>query len=62
VTSMRVIGEGMWHVYPLYGRPEGKEAIEEMSAFIRTRLGLDAQQSLEQITAPANNGSNGFEL
>ncbi len=37
-----VVAEGMWHVYPLYGTPEGKQAIEEMSAFIRGKLGLDA--------------------
>ena len=52
VESKLVIGEGMWHVYPLYGRPEGKEAIEEMSAFIRTRLGLKQQNTAEPAIAP----------
>ncbi len=41
VESKLVIEEGMWHVYPLYGTPEGKRALEEMSAFIRSRVGLD---------------------
>ncbi len=29
------------HVYPLYGTPEGKHAIEKMSTFIRVNLGLN---------------------
>ncbi len=62
VESKLVIGEGMWHVYPLYGRPEGKEAIDEMSAFIRTRLGLESQQIAEQTAAPAIKDNNGFEV
>lgn len=41
--SELVIAEGMWHVYPLYGTPEAREAIEQMSRFIRTRLGLAAE-------------------
>lgn len=41
VESKLVIEEGMWHVYPLYGTPEGKRAVVEMSAFIRSRVGLD---------------------
>lgn len=39
--SKLVIGEGMWHVYPVYGTPEGKAALEEMSLFIRRGIGLD---------------------
>ncbi len=31
---------GMWHVYPLYGTPEGKRALRRMSAFLRQKLGL----------------------
>lgn len=34
------VGAGMWHVYPLYGTPEGKKAIEQMSLFLRTHLGI----------------------
>jgi acetyl esterase/lipase len=41
VESKLVVEEGMWHVYPLYGTPEGKKAVEEMSLFLRTRLGLE---------------------
>jgi monoterpene epsilon-lactone hydrolase len=33
--SKLVIGEGMWHVYPVYGTPEGKTALEEMSLFVK---------------------------
>ena len=33
---------GMWHVYPLYGTPEGKTAISEMGVFINKELGLIA--------------------
>ncbi len=29
------IEPGMWHVYPLYGVPEGREAITEIAAFLR---------------------------
>ena len=35
------IADGMWHVYPLYGTPEGKLALDEMGLFLRKRLGLD---------------------
>ncbi len=35
-----VVEDGMWHVYPLYGTPEGKRALEKMSLFIRAKLGL----------------------
>lgn len=41
VRSTIVIEEGMWHVYPLYGTPESKKAIEEMSLFIRMELNLE---------------------
>jgi len=41
VESKLVVEEGMWHVYPLYGTPEGKKAVEEMSLFLRSRLGLE---------------------
>jgi epsilon-lactone hydrolase len=51
--STLVIGEGMWHVYPLYGRPEGKAAIEQMSQFILSRLGLVLQNFAEPTLAPA---------
>lgn len=40
--SELVVEDGMWHVYPLYGTPEGKRALEKMSLFIRVKLGLDA--------------------
>ena len=36
-----VVEDGMWHVYPLYGTPEGKRALERMSQYLRTKLGLD---------------------
>jgi acetyl esterase/lipase len=51
--SKLVIGEGMWHVYPVYGTPEGKAALEEMSVFIRSRLGLVLQNSAEEAIDPA---------
>lgn len=41
VNSELVIEDGMWHVYPLYGTPEGKRAIEKMATFIRVNLGLN---------------------
>lgn len=34
------VEKGMWHVYPLYGAPESKRALEKMSRFIRAKLGL----------------------
>lgn len=40
--STLIVGDGMWHVYPLYGTPEGKRALEQMSLFIRKKLALDA--------------------
>jgi len=42
VECKLVVEEGMWHVYPLYGTPEGRKAVDEMSQFLRTRLGLEA--------------------
>ncbi|MEA4915474.1 MAG: alpha/beta hydrolase [Christensenella sp.] len=53
VENKLVVEEGMWHVYPLYGTPEGKRAVEEMSAFIRTRIGLDRLNFAEGTTPPA---------
>ncbi|MPN18332.1 Monoterpene epsilon-lactone hydrolase [bioreactor metagenome] len=53
VESKLVVEEGMWHVYPLYGTPEGKKALEEMSLFIQTRLGLALPNSAEEASAPA---------
>ncbi len=41
IRSTLVVEEGMWHVYPLYGTPESKKALEEMTLFIRTELGLE---------------------
>ena len=43
----------MWHVYPLYGTPEGKRALEEMSAFIRSRVGLAPLNFAEEAISPA---------
>ncbi len=40
--STLVVEDGMWHVYPLYGTPEGKRALERMSLFICEKLGLGA--------------------
>ena len=56
VASELVIENGMWHVYPLYGTPEGKRALFRMSAFLRTRLGLEAAPSDKAVlqAAPAN--------
>jgi len=53
VESKLVVEEGMWHVYPLYGTPEGKRALEEMSAFIRSRVGLDPMIFAEEAISPA---------
>lgn len=39
--STLVIADGMWHVYPLYGTPEGKQALERMGLFLRSHLGLE---------------------
>ncbi len=39
--SELIVEDGMWHVYPLYGTPESKRALEKMSLFIRNRLKLD---------------------
>lgn len=43
VISELVVEDGMWHVYPLYGIPEGKRALERMSSFMRTHLGLSPE-------------------
>ena len=53
VESKLVVEEGMWHVYPLYGTPEGKRAVLEMSSFIRTRVGLDPLNFAEEAISPA---------
>lgn len=45
ISSELIIEDGMWHVYPLYGTPEGRRALVRMSAFLRTRLGLDSAPS-----------------
>lgn len=37
--SALVVEPGMWHVYPLYGTPEGKRAIRNMVTFLHERLG-----------------------
>ena len=42
--STLVIADGMWHVYPLYGTPEGKQALEEMGLFLRSHLGLAEEE------------------
>ena len=53
-----VVEEGMWHVYPLYGTPEGKRALEEMSLFIQTRLGLAGQIIAQQKERHAQTSTN----
>ena len=53
-----VVEEGMWHVYPLYGTPEGKKALEEMSLFIQTRLGMAGQIIAEQKEHQAQPSTN----
>ena len=52
VPSELVIENGMWHVYPLYGTPEGKRAIERMAAFLRVQLGLEAKPSSAVLPKP----------
>lgn len=52
VSCKLVVEEGMWHVYPLYGTPEGKKALLEMSLFIQTRLGLTFLQAAEPAAEP----------
>ena len=52
VESKLVVEEGMWHVYPLYGTPEGKKALLEMSLFIQTRLGFTFPQAAEPVNDP----------
>ena len=49
VSSELIIADGMWHVYPLYGMPEGRRALVRMSAFLRTRLGLEPALSTAVI-------------
>ena len=44
VSSELIVEDGMWHVYPLYGMPEGRRALVRMSAFLRSRLGLEPAQ------------------
>lgn len=34
------IERGMWHVYPLYGTPEGRVAVKQMAEFLNKELGL----------------------
>ena len=53
VESKLVVEEGMWHVYPFYGTPEGKRALEEMSAFIRSRVGLAPLNFAEEAISTA---------
>lgn len=53
VPSKLVVEEGMWHVYPLYGTPEGKKALEEMSTFIQTRLGFYQENPAGSTSDPA---------
>lgn len=36
------IEPGMWHVYPLYGTPEGKTALQKMTAFLHAALHMEA--------------------
>lgn len=51
-VSKLVVAEGMWHVYPLYGTPEGRQALEEMSLFIRAHVALQPPNSADQtVTA-----------
>lgn len=52
VPSELIVEDGMWHVYPLYGTPEGKRALQRMSAFLRTRLGLEATHSEALLSTP----------
>lgn len=53
IPAKLVVEEGMWHVYPLYGTPEGKRAQEEMSLFIQARLGILPDHSAESKSDPA---------
>ena len=53
VEGKLVVAEGMWHVYPLYGTPEGRKALEEMSLFIQSRLGLVLPNPAEDASDPA---------
>ena len=36
------VENGMWHVYPLYGTPEGRWAVVKMAEFIRRELHISA--------------------
>ncbi len=38
VSSTLDVASGMWHVYPLYGLPESRQAIRRIAAFIQERL------------------------
>ncbi len=53
VPSELVIEDGMWHVYPLYGTPEGRRALKKMSAFLRTRLELNPDPSGKKLLPDA---------
>ena len=58
VESKLVVEEGMWHVYPLYGTPEGKKALSEMALFLRSRLGLEELSAAQNQELPAQTSTN----
>ncbi|HWQ97750.1 MAG TPA: alpha/beta hydrolase [Clostridia bacterium] len=58
VESTLVVEEGMWHVYPLYGTPEGKKALLDMALFLRSRLGLEELSAAQKQELPAQTSTN----
>ena len=58
VDTKLVVEEGMWHVYPLYGTPEGKKALSEMALFLRSRLGLEELSAEQKQELPALTSTN----
>jgi len=58
VESTLVVEDGMWHVYPLYGTPEGKKALLDMALFLRSRLGLEELSAAQKQELPAQTSTN----
>lgn len=40
VYSELIVEDGLWHVYPLYGIPESRRALQKITSFIREELAL----------------------
>lgn len=45
VPAELIVGKGLWHVYPLYGLPESRDAIRRMAKFIWERLDTSGNEA-----------------